>query len=191
MWGTVLKRDLLGETREEEKFHSRKQLDEYINSEIEKQGKNVVIRNLDVSLIEDLSELFKGCTNIRTLDLSGWKTSGVKNMSYMFFNCYSLKSLDLSGWKASNVEDMRWMFFACYSLKSLDLSGWDTSNVISMRSLFYDCNSLKDLDLSGWDTSNIKHMGNIVRDMGDMFWGCPAPYKVIDNKIVKLCGEQY
>ena len=89
MWGTVLKRDLLGETREEDKFHSKDELMKYLKSEIEKQGENVVIRNLDVSLIEDLSGLFYNLYNngVKTLDLSGWKTSGAKKMNYMFYYC--------------------------------------------------------------------------------------------------------
>ena len=58
IWGPVLKRDLLGETREEDKFHSIKELQKYLKSEIEKQGENVVIRNLDVSLVENLGGLF-------------------------------------------------------------------------------------------------------------------------------------
>ena len=154
-WGDVLKRDLLGETREEDKFHTKEELKEYLKSEIEKQGKNVVIRNLDVSHIEDLSGLFGGiCWGVKTLDLSGWKTSGVKDMHSMFFNCESLESLDVTGWNTFNVEDMSYMFWCCQSLEYLDLSGWDTSNV-------------KDKGMSG------------------MFNGCPAPYEVIDNKIVK------
>ena len=204
-WGDVLKRDLLGETREEDKFHSKEELQEYLKSEIDKQRENVVIQNLDVSLIEDLSGLFRGiCWGVKTLDLSGWKTSNVKNMSEMFSYCGSLKSLDLSGWNTSNVKNMSgifrectnlksldlsgWdtsnneymisMFFGCKSLKSLDLSSWDTSNVENMNCMFYDCHSLKDLDLSGWGTSNVK-------SMNDMFYSCPAQYKVVGNQIVR------
>ena len=157
-WGDVLKRDLLGETREEDKFHSRDELIEYLQSEIKKQGENVVIRDLDVSLIEDLSRLFY---NARANSIS----SGIK-------------SLDLSGWKTSNVEDMSYMFSWCTELESLNLSGWDTSKVRSMTEMFRYCVNLKSLDLSGWDTSN-------VENMYAMLWNCPAPYKVINNKIVK------
>ena len=157
-WGDVLKRDLLGGTREEDKFHSKEQLQEYLKSEIEKQGENVVIRNLDVSLIEDLSRLFY---NARANSIG----SGIK-------------SLDLSGWKTSNVEDMSYMFSWCTELESLNLSGWDTSKVRSMTEMFRYCVNLKSLDLSGWDTSN-------VENMYAMLWNCPAPYKVIDNKIVR------
>ena len=127
IWGNVLITDLLGKVREEDKFHSKEEIKEYLKLEIKKQGKNVVIRNLDVSLIEDLSWLFNG-------------------------NVVGVESLDLSGWKTSNVEFMGWMFSDCQSLKSIDLSGWDTSK---------------------------------VKDMSGMFSDCPAPYVVIDNKIVK------
>ena len=179
MWGTVLKRDLLGETREEDKFYTKEKLREYLKSEIEKQGENVSIRNLDVSLIEDMSWLFHDITNgVRTLDLSGWDTSNVKNMSHVFSFCDKLESLDLSGWNTSNVEDMTTMFFSCTNIESLDLSSWDVSKVKDMNYMFYYCSDLITLDLSGWNTSN-------VEDMSYMFYECPAPYKVVGNKIVK------
>ena len=180
MWGTVLKRDLLGETREEDKIRSKEQLREYLEAEVYKQGENVVIRNLDVSLIEDLSGLFRGIGEYtKTLDLSGWKTSNVKSMNRLFYCCSNLESLDLSGWDTSNVNDMSWMFFYCSGLKSLDLSGWDTSKVIHMNGMFSYCKSLESLDLSGWDISNVVNMGNI-------FYDCPAPYRSDDNKIIKI-----
>ena len=102
----------------------------------------------------------------------------------MFYNARAnsigsgIKSLDLSGWKTSNVEDMSYMFSWCTELESLNLSGWDTSKVRSMTEMFRYCVNLKSLDLSGWDTSN-------VENMYAMLWNCPAPYKVINNKIVK------
>ena len=166
IWGPVLKRDLLGETREEDKFHTKEELIEYLKSEIKKQGENVVIKNLDVSHIEDLSELFRGiCLGVKTLDLSGWNTSNVKDMESMIYFCNSLISLDLSGWDTSKVRDMSNMCFACNHLESLDVSGWNTSNVESMNWMFSYCKNLKSLDLSGWDTSNVK-------DMSGMFYSC-------------------
>ena len=179
MWGTVLKRDLLGETREEDRFHNKEELMEYLKSEIERQGENVVIRNLDVSLIEDFNYLFYGIGDeVKSLDVSGWKTSNVKSMYKMFWYCPRLESIDVSGWDTSNVEDMSDVFFQCASLKSLDLSSWDTSNTKYMCWMFGGCESLKSLDLSGWDTSNAK--------LDCMFYKCPAPYEVVDgNKLRK------
>ena len=70
------------------------------------------------------------------------------------------------------------MFHYCPRLKSLDLSSWDVSGVNTMEGMFYYCSNLKSLDLSGWDTSNVKKMNR-------MFYNCPAPYKIVNNKIVK------
>ena len=179
MWGAVLKRDLLGEIREEDKFHSKEQLKEYLISEIEKQGENVVIRNLDASLLEDLSFLFTGIVDrVKTLDLSGWKTPNVKDMRHMFNYCGNLISIDLSGWNTSNVKHMSMMFMNCFSLESLDLSGWDASNADYMNWMFSFCKNLKSLNLPGWDVSNVK-------SINDMFLNCPAPYEVVNNKIVR------
>ena len=205
MWGTVLKRDLLGETREEDKFHTKEQLQEYLKSEIEKQGENVSILNLDVSLIDDLSSLFVNIADgIKTLDLSGWKTGNVKDMCGMFYYCKNLKSIDISGWDTSNVKNMSWMFWNCGNLKSLDLSGWDTSKVGNMENMFAYCKGLEALNVSGWNTSKVEDMSwmfwncknlksldlsgwdtSKVKDMSEMFYECPAPYEAVDNKIVK------
>ena len=176
--GPVLKRDLLGETREKDKFHAKEELMKYLKSEIKRQGENVVIKNLDVSLIDDLSELFYDCESIRTLDLFGWKTSNIKNMNRIFSGCFKLESLDVSGWDTSNVDNISHMFWWCENLESLDLSGWDTSKVTDMYRLFSNCKNLTSLDLSGWDTSSIIYIDS-------MFENCPAPYEVVDNKIIK------
>ena len=204
-WGDVLKRDLLGETREEDKFHTKKELQEYLKSEIEKQGENVVIRDLDVSLLEDFSDLFEDITReVKTLDVSGWKTSNVKYMEGMFWECATLRSLDLSGWDTYNVTDMNEMFYKCTKLKSLDLSGWKTSNVKDMADMFAWCADLESLDLSDWDLSNVEYISSIfcgceklksldlsgwnishIKKKGGMFSKCPAPYEVINKRIVK------
>ena len=138
MWGTVLKRDLLGETREEDKFYTKEKLQKYIKSEIKKQGEHVVIQNIDVSRIEDLSDLFRDITDgVKTLDLSGWKTSNVKDMSWMFGGCKTLESLDLSGWDVSNVKTMNDMFACCENIEYLDITDWDTSKVKNMARMFF------------------------------------------------------
>ena len=126
MWGEILKRDLLGEVRQEDRFHTKEEVREYIKSEIQKQGENVIIRDLDVSLVEDLSELFEGYEDyydIKYLDLSGWKTSNVKDMSYMFRGYHHLEYINLSGWDTSNVKNMDEMFCEIDNSVSLTILG--------------------------------------------------------------------
>ena len=205
-WGAVIRRDMSSATREEDKIHTREELIDYLKKEIEKQGKNVVIRNLDVSGIENLSYLFCDLLDgVETLDSSGWNLNGVKDIHGMFYECGNIKSLDLSGWDTSSVTDMSWMFGRCKRLKSLDLTGWDTNEVDNMSGAFYSCVFLQSLDLSGWDTGKVRDMScmfqycvrlqsldlsnwdiSSVEYMRNMFHDCPAHYKVVDNKIVRI-----
>ena len=54
----------------------------------------------------------------------------------IFSGCSSLKELNLTNFKTDNVENMGWMFSECSSLKELNLTNFNTENVIDMRSMF-------------------------------------------------------
>lgn len=73
----------------------------------------------------------------------------------MFRDCSRLISVDLSGLDTSKVTEMgredTWesgMFSGCTRLAYLDVSSLDTSNVTSMGCMFEDCSSLKSVSLS-------------------------------------------
>ena len=68
-------------------------------------------------------------------------------MAGMFRNCSSLAALDVSGWDTSSAVDMSRMFYGCSSLTTLDLSSFDTAAVQHMWQLFDFCTSLTTLAL--------------------------------------------
>lgn len=116
--------------------------------------------------------MFRDCSRLISVDLSGLDTSKVTEMgredtweSGMFSGCTRLAYLDLSSLDTSNVTSMGCMFEDCSSLSTLDLSGFNTSQVTDMSNLFSFCSSIASLDLSGLDTSE-------VEDMTHMFLGC-------------------
>ena len=125
------------------------------------------INYLNTSEARTMDAMFKDCSSLTGLDVSGFNTSSVTDMHSMFEGCSSLTGLDVSGFNTSNVTDMGSMFYGCSSLTGLDVSGFDTSNVTDMGSMFYGCSSLTGLDVSSFDTSN-------VTDMGWMFDGCSS-----------------
>jgi len=51
-------------------------------------------------------------------------------MSEMFRGCYALTSLDLSHFDTSNATTMNRMFYNCSTLESLDLSYFNTSKLL-------------------------------------------------------------
>ncbi|MBO4250469.1 MAG: BspA family leucine-rich repeat surface protein [Paludibacteraceae bacterium] len=69
-------------------------------------------------------------------------TEEVTSMTALFGNCSSLKTIDVSGFKTSKVTDMSFLFAQCKELKWLDLSGWDVSKVTSMTMMFNGCAKL-------------------------------------------------
>ena len=125
------------------------------------------LENLNTSEAVDMCEMFYGCSSLKELDLSGFKTANVSNMYQMFYNCSSLTTLDVSSFNTEKVESMYKMFYNCSSLESLDVSHFNTENVQNMSYAFYYCSNLKELDVSHFDTQN-------VTNMGAMFEGCES-----------------
>ena len=123
------------------------------------------LQYLNTSNVTDMSDMFKGCESLTSLDLSSFNTANVTDMSEMFKSCESLTSLNLSSFNTANVTDMSDMFASCESLISLDLSSFNTANVTDMSKMFWLCYSLISLDLSSFNTAN-------VTDMSYMFDGC-------------------
>ena len=111
---------------------------------------------LDTSEVENMSDMFFGCSNIKNLDVSNFDTSNVKNFDGIFRVC-GLTNLNLSGFNTTNAENMDWMFGG-FKGTSLDVSFLDTSNVTSMSDMFSDCENLTNLDVSNFDTSKVTRM---------------------------------
>ena len=126
------------------------------------------LSGFDTSAVRTMIGMFESCSSLTNLDLSGFDTSDVTSMGIMFNGCSNLTSLDLSGLDTSAVTSMSNMFMNCYDLASLDLSGFDTSAVTSMSNMFNGCSSLVSLYLSGFDTSSVKSMGSMFFDCNSL-----------------------
>ena len=122
---------------------------------------------LNTANVKYMSDMFEGCKNLSSLDLSKFNTEKVTDMRGMFYGCQKLSSLDLSKFNTEKVESMIDMFKNCSALSSLDLSKFNTEKVESMSSMFEDCQKLSSLDLSNFNTANVMEMGN-------MFFNCSA-----------------
>lgn len=141
--GNMIIRQTMGGTRKEDKIRDKDELIERIKEEYEKQDSKTThkldLTMLDVSLVEDMSELFYDYSSLESIDISKWDVSNVENMNGMFYKCSSLKSIDVSNWDVSNVKDMYHMFLNCSSLESIDVSNWNVNNVENMFSMFCGC----------------------------------------------------
>lgn len=143
------------------------------------------------SSVTDLRSMFKDCTSLTELDLSGSNSENVKEMNEMFYGCKALSKLDLTDFKTGQVTTMENMFCDCSTLETLDVSSFNTENVTTMLGMFNNCSSLRSLDLPGFNTANVTQMSSMFKKcsslrsldlssfntrkvayMQDMFQGC-------------------
>ena len=143
--------------------------------------------------LNNLSNFFKDCRNISSIDFSNFNSSDVTDMSYMFSecellkeikglnklktdkvvsmkgmfkNCLELEYLDISEFNTSNVTDVSEMFSSCIKLKEIEgINNFKSNKVTNMFGMFIFCREIEYLDLSSFNTSN-------VTDMGFLFAGC-------------------
>ena len=103
-----------------------------------------------------LNHLFATCSNLTSVNASGWDTSNVTAMNDMFCQCSSLISIEgLDTWDTGNVTNMQGMFSKCSKIETLNLSSFDTKNLTNVNYLFENCFLIKDLNISTWDVSKI------------------------------------
>ena len=148
---------------------------------------------LNTSEVTDMSDMFKACCALTSLDVSHFDTQKVTNMSGMFYGCSSLTSLNVSNFNTSNVTKMGSMFGDCSGLTSLNVSSFNTSKVTWMSGIFAGCSGLTSLNLSNFNTANVTSMLNMfaycssltslnvssfntsnVTEMGFMFQECSS-----------------
>lgn len=110
--------------------------------------------------------------NAKASDLSyeveNLDTSNMTNMSYMFYGALNVKTLDLSHFNTSKVTEMGSMFQNNSSLKSLNVSSFDTSNVTAVAYMFYNMGSLTDLDLKNFNLEKVNYTSNFMYSLANL-----------------------
>ena len=128
----------------------------------------------NTSNLRSMYGMFKGCSGLSTLDISGFiasRTTANIDLSYMFDGCTNLGgnggtftfSQDLTNGK---VTALYGMFRGCSSLSSLNLN-FNTQYVTTMKEMFKGCNCLSDLTLGPrFVMGNIQYYGEMLYHIG-------------------------
>ncbi|MBR4626981.1 MAG: BspA family leucine-rich repeat surface protein [Ruminococcus sp.] len=134
---------------------------------------SVNMSHCNMKKVASFYELFYNCSALKTVVFTGATTStSLTNMGYMFQNCSALTTLtDFSSLTTSGVTSFVGFLYNCKALTTLDLSSLNTSSAMNMSYMFYNCSALTSLDLSNFKTSK-------VTSMNSMFYGCSALTKL-------------
>ena len=151
------------------------------------EGKGKFEQNVCVSLITDMSGIFKSFSDQLTpfnQPIGNWDVSNVTDMSTMFF--YSEFNQPIDNWDVGKVTNMSHMFGG--SNFNQPIGDWNVSNVKNMTEMF--SNSQFNQSIGNWDVRNVTNMGIMfsysqfnqpignwdvsnVTDMRNMFGGSP------------------
>ena len=150
------------------------------------------LERLNTENVTDMTEMFRFCDKLESLDVSHFNTSKVKYFYFTFSNCTSLTSLDLSNFDTSNCENMYHMFTTSEwssgksKLKSINMSGWDTRKVTTMSGMFSGLTSLESIDVSHFNTENVAYMSQMFMDCSSL-----KNLDLSNFNTEKVCGEWY
>ena len=99
----------------------------------------------------DFELMFSYCTNLISVDLSKFAvgTKANFNLHYMFRGCTNLKYVNLNFTKINVGLEANNMFDNCKSLISIDLSKFNFETTKNFENMFYNCISLKSINLNG------------------------------------------
>lgn len=126
--------------------------------------KVIKIDNIDISNVVSLNNLFKGCTNLVSIEFKNFDTSNVRGMNEMFAECSSLEKVNIGDLDTQNLNECNSMFSHCESLEELDLSRMNMNCLVYCRHMFIKCLKLRKLDISTWETPVMKDCSYFLKD---------------------------
>ena len=116
------------------------------------------LNKLNTCNVTTMHDMFRNCSNLKSVDLSTFNTEKVTTMYAMFAYCTRIENINMSSFNTKEVTNMSAMFYNCGQVKQLDVNNFNTENVTTMASMFANCSNLEKLDISNWKTANVEDM---------------------------------
>ena len=79
--------------------------------------------------------MFHGCTSIKYLNLSNFKTDNVINMPRMFGYCSNLKELDISNFNFDKAQLPINFFKNCFSLEKVNIPKYSNAIILKLKNI--------------------------------------------------------
>lgn len=136
--------------------------------------KTANLSGLSLLQIQDMGWLFAGCRQLESVTFNSNCKSSVRSYESMFRGCTSLKSVDMSGVDCDGwaVESLKHMFDGCTSLEKVDVSGMAAGQFTEMEGMFNGCTALRSIAVGSTFTfQGEDHSSKILPDLGAGYTG--------------------
>lgn len=131
------------------------------------------LKNFDTSNTTDMSQMFAGLKNLKTVDLSQLNTENVTDMSNMFKGTSNLKNIDIPNWDVKNVKNITSIFYES-GIENLNISNWKLESLNSTSRMFFMVPNLKSInmfkDFYGITNTSYMFMGTGIEDLDASDW---------------------
>ena len=155
------------------------------------------LTSVDLSLTKDSSNIyadsmFTDCTALTSVSFSKTDTCCLCSAANMFENCKALTSIDLTHVSLASADSAANMFAGCTALKTITFNQTGLYRIRNMKEMFKDCAKLEVLDLSGIEPPQYYTDSNAMTlYYNDMLSGCSGLKKItIDGGISPYIAEQ-
>ena len=129
---------------------------------------------LNTAAVTDMSNLFRGCSGLTTLDVTGFNTANVTKMSHMFRDCSGLTSLNLSGFSTAKVVETEHMFDGCSALTTIGSTAKFACTALQRCGyMFCGCSHLGNVDISQMK-GTLQGVSSSSPDLTKMFYNCSS-----------------
>ena len=146
----------------------------------ESKASEIDLKDFKTNKVTDMSSMFNGCSNLKSLDLSGWDLknlgngSGISETSLInvFMNCENLEEIiGIENWDVSRIRKANSIFYHC-GVKKVDISNWNLTSCRVFQNIFAKCTNLEEIDMS-----NVKFSRQFSR-LSKAFEGCVSLYRI-------------
>lgn len=90
---------------------------------------------VDISRLTNMSNMFKDCPNVETLDLTGWNFENITNMSNMFNGCSKLKEIKANEINAINSSTFTNFLSNCPAIETIPYI--NAPKTLGFNNMFY------------------------------------------------------
>ena len=125
-----------------------------------------VSENWDMSNVENVELMYRGCTLLTDINLSNWNTNKFKNLNNFLTNTNISSIESLSNWNLPNLIYAREAFKGTKITDFSPLNSWTVPKLSDVQGMFSGNTALQSITVPDW------FKNSTITNIGSLFWQC-------------------